>query len=320
MTGVQTCALPISVGLVDGFRLYKAAVWVSLAIAIPTTFARTGEFIPDVAFGLLNPGEAYQRGIAPVLPQIEYIRLVLAPILFCALPLGVVYWEKSGRINQIAYVVLIIHTFALFVAMGVNRGLFDTVFGISFAYAVNSIRRGNYSNRRLARIAIFMLPLLIAAIAFFVRGQLSRAGSGAGSGYFPAADRYSLIDPGKADGELGMFAAVLINQVTIYLTQGYYGASIVFDHGISQITYGFGHSDFLLRNGAKLFGDDVLQFSPVYQIEGSRGWLHGNFWFSVLPWVASDVGFTGALVIFFFLSFLYCSEIRGFIASGDWVA
>ena len=86
---------------------------------------------------------------------------------------------------------------------------------------------------------------------------------------------------------------------------------------MNATTYGFGHSDFLLRNAAKIFGDDFLGYSPIYALEEEKNWMHGNFWFSIIPWIASDIGFVGASLFLGALSFIYVYAVRIYIKSRD---
>lgn len=304
----------------SGDKLFKYGLMASFFLIFPTTFARTGSFFPDILFGLTDPGAAYQRALEPAFPQIEYLRIILSPLIFCTLPLGVMYFSRLNIWFKVAFLVYVVLYSALFVAMGVNRGVFDVVFGLLFAYATSKTQEGDKLNRALINAILLTTPALIGALILFINGQLDRSGSGAGIGYFLAADSFSSLDPTGASSTLEMYAVVLVNQLTIYLTQGFYGASLIFEKGIGQLTYGFGHSDFLLRNAAKFFGEDILSLSPIYEMESTNGWDHGNFWFSIIAWIASDVGFIGAIFVIFGLSFVYSRSLEIYLKSGDWMS
>ena len=312
--------LPSPMKISSGYRLFKFGLMASLFLIFPTTFARTGSFFPDTLFGLTNPGIAYQRALESTLPQIEYFRIILSPLIFCVLPLGIMYFARLNKFFKVALLVYVVLYSALFMAMGVNRGIFDVIFGLLFAYVTSKIREGTQLNGAVFKSILLTSPALIGALILFLNGQLDRSGSGASIGYFLAADRFSSLDPTTASGAFEIYAKVFINQVTIYLGQGFYGASLIFEKGIEQLTYGLGHSDFLLRNAAKFFGDEILSLSPIYDMESEHDWDHGNYWFSIISWIASDVGFFGAIFVIFGLSFLYSISLKIYFKSGDWLS
>lgn len=303
----------------DVLPFFKASLYISLLLLIPTTYARTGNFFPDFIFGLENPAEAYQRAVTSVFPEIEYVRMVLAPIIFCAFPLGVANWSRLTIRLKFLFLITIAHTILLFVSMGVNRGIFDAIFGGGYAYIISRAKEGVIFDFSRSKIFFFVFPLLILAFSFFVYGQLSREGSGAEAGYFPAADLYSTLKPDETETAFARYIYVLVNQVSIYLTQGYYGASLVYERSIDidALTFGVGHSDFLLRNFGKAFGDQFINNSPIYATEREMNWLHGNYWFSIIPWIASDVGFVGVPFVIFILSFIYSRSVRMYLVTGE---
>lgn len=304
----------------DELPFFKAALYTSFLLSVPTTYARTGNYFPDFILGIENPAEAYQRAITSAFPEIEYLRMALGPILFCAYPLGVANWSRLSARLRLLFVIMVVHTILLFVSMGVNRGIFDAIFGGIYVYIISRSKDGAPFNFRWPKILLFFFPLLMLALAFFVHGQLNRDGSGAAAGYFPAADLYSTLEPDSVGTDFMRYIYVLVNQVSIYLAQGYYGASLVYERGIDGLMFGVGHSDFLLRNFGKIFGDEFVSGSPIYSIEDGMGWLHGNYWFSIIPWIASDVGFVGVPFVMFILSYVYARSVRLYLVGGDWLS
>src|SRR5258708_38058009 len=78
--------------------LVKASLVVTLLLLIPTSLARTGKLLPDIVFGLTNPGAAYSSSILwrshwTVFTSVEYIRILIGPLLFLLFPLTLYYWQ-----------------------------------------------------------------------------------------------------------------------------------------------------------------------------------------------------------------------------------
>lgn len=300
----------------SGLRIFKLGLFLGIALAIPTTYARTGELIPNVLHGLTNPAEAYQRALAAT-PAIEYLRIVLAPLLFVILPFGIHYWHRLKTRIKVIFAIYALHIVALFISMGVNRGIFEILLGASFAYCLVRLNRNDFLQKGTLRLFAAGLFLFSLALLFFTHGQINREGSGALSGYFFAAGTYSSLDPSSTENLPLQYFYVLFNQLTIYISQGYYGAALIYERGIETLTYGLGHSDFLLRNAAKVFGEDILSHSPIYAMEHENNWQHGNFWFSIIPWIASDIGFLGAPICVALLAFSYTYAARSYLALRD---
>lgn len=300
----------------SGLIIFKLGLFLGIVLAIPTTYARTGALVPNVIHGLANPAEAYQRSLTAT-PGIEYLRISVAPLLFIVIPFGIHYWNQLNTKIKVAFSVYALHIVALFISMGVNRGIFEILLGSFFAYFLVRRTRSKFLEKRTLRIFATGLFLFSFALLFFTHGQINREGSGALSGYFFAAGTYSSLDPSLAESISLQYLYVLFNQLTIYLSQGYYGASLIYEKGLDTLTYGLGHSDFLLRNAAKIFGEDILSHSPIYAMEYEKGWEHGNFWFSIIPWIASDMGFVGTPICVTLLSFSYTYAVRSYLELRD---
>lgn len=303
----------------DARMLFRFGLWTSFILYLPTVYARTGSFLPDVLWSIRHPSEAYERSLQAVFPAVEYLRILVAPLLISMLPLGFSLEDQLSRPERRLYWGYLILFCLMFSAMGVNRGIFEVLLGVGFCACLVRARAGNLTvNLNLVKLTLLVV-LIGVGLAFFVKGQLNRTGSGAPIGYFPAAGLYSSLDPSEATGSLERYWRVLINQLSIYLVQGYYAGGLVFENWDGSGTFGFGYSDFLLRNAASVFGDDFLARSPVYAIEDQNGWLHGNYWFSIIPWIVSDVGYAGALLVFFGLAYMYSRAVSSYIRIGGHV-
>lgn len=304
----------------QGRHFLNWSIVISWILIFPTFYARTGSIFPDIIYGITYPGEAYRRGIEAAHPGLEYIRILFSPLLFIFLPLSVKYYSVLPLWRKGLVVLFVLANFALYISMGVNRGIVDYIVGGVFLYFVHISASSGLRIKSIWKIGLLLTPIFVGALVFFASGQLLREGSGAPIGYYPAADLYSSIRPQEIDDPLLRFVAVIYNQLTIYLVQGFYGAGLIFERGIEFSLYGVGNSDFLIRNAAKIFGDSVYHRSAIYAYEYSMGWLHGNFWFSIIPWVASDIGFAGVIFFSFLSAFAYSLAFFIYKKSSEWLS
>jgi hypothetical protein len=103
---------------------------------------------------------------------------------------------------------------------------------------------------------------------------------------------------------LGDTAGFPVAVFCMYLTGGYQGLSLSFDQPFVW-TRGVGHSYALTILLGKVLGLPVsVSDSYPYRVGAATGWDEAK-WHSVFPWLASDITFVGALVLFFFVAYVY---------------
>jgi hypothetical protein len=96
---------------------------------------------------------------------------------------------------------------------------------------------------------------------------------------------------------LGEGGRIGFESIARYLGQGYYALSMAF-HIDHTTTFGFGNSMFLARNADAIFGTDYFTTGSLPGLlEAQTGWSAVALWHSIYPWLASDFGFAGALVV-----------------------
>jgi len=301
---------------IDARKLFLISLWLSYAFYLPTVYARTGKLYPDFLWSLSHGSEAYERATQSVFPEIEYLRILCAPFLIGLIPLKFAANKTLSNRENAAFWVFIVLNCLMFVSMGVNRGIFESIFGVGFCAAMVRLKAGRRFWRLSGVTIMAALVAIVAGAVFFAEGQLNRSGSGALVGYFPAADVSSTLNPSMAESEFQKYLWVIVNQFSIYIAQGYYLGGAIFSNDNSGSTFGFGYSDFLLRNAATVFGDDFLARSPIYAFENSHDWIHGNYWFSIIPWFASDVGYLGAAIVLLLFAAIYSRAVSEFIRKG----
>ena len=288
----------------------RLAVWIAWLLAIPSSLSRTGELLPDVVEGIRNTGAVYNANFERLeagnpFVVVEYVRLLLSPFLVGLLPVAVVYWSRMSRGLKLAGLLAVAFHLSLYVATGTNKGLADSLVTLPWLVLVG-VSLGTLQLRVSRRtLVLAILALFVAFLAFFGAGQAQREGSVGELGVFNtgaeliAADRYDSISVHMSEP-----VRIVYESMTRYLGQGYYALSMTFDLEHDS-TLGFGHSMFLARNADAFFATDRFSAGSLPAIlEQQAGYGMMSRWHSIHPWLASDVGFTGALVVLGVLAYL----------------
>ena len=288
-------------------RLVRVSIFLSLVVLLPTSKFRTGQIIPDVLGGLTDPGEAYAwsqivRGAGQ--PFVEYVRILIGPFLAMALPLTVFYWRRMSWPLRLGGVISILGTVALFIAMGTNKAIADTVLLIPClifaAHCAGRIKLGRRGILGLAAASVLALGLFLAYFGFAVS---SRDGSMVAAGYF-AATHTHVDEDNFLVQHLSPVAANVLIGLDLYLTHGYYSLYLSLDEPFVPM-FGVGNSTFLYRQAARITGNaGILDLPYPVRIE-KYGWDSQLLWSSIYPWIASDVSFPGTIIVVFLIGRLF---------------
>lgn len=304
-------------GQVSFRRLIQVSLLLNWLLLFPTSFYRTGKLLPDVLAGFRNPGAAYAWSLswrAASWPVIEYVRVILGPFLFLLQPLVVFYWNSLSRCMRYLSVLYIALYLAVFVSMGTNKAIADVILVLPII-ALAARYAGMFRVRLRHRVFILacLLTAMVLFFAFFTVGQMTRPGSGAVTGYFPAADIFADQNhPLVRHLPLAIRAGVI--SLSSYLTQGYYALSLCLDKPFIPM-WGIGNSMFLYRNLSKLLGDESIARMPYPVRIEADGWDAYVYWSSIYPWLASDFSFLGTVLVIFLIGRLFAmswlDSIRG---------
>lgn len=266
----------------------------TLALALPTVFARTGELLPNLYEALMAPGEAYDsyqaaRGLAPI----EYLRMAAAPLLFLSAPLVIFYWPQLGRQTRILGVAAMASIAYIAIGTGTNQQLANLLVLAPWLIVARSHNRSSRFWKRMA-VAGGLILTVLGFAAFFNSGQATRVGSSARSGY----NFYTGI---VVDNEHWLMTESppafrpAVTASTSYLTHGYFALALSLDEGFEP-SYGLGNSLFTLRNSHVLpFIPEIRDRPYPVRIE-PYAWPHDRAWATIYPWLASDFTFPGALI------------------------
>lgn len=288
----------------------RTAVWIAWLMAIPSSLSRTGTMLPDVIEGIRNPGPVYNANFERLeagnpFVLVEYLRLLLSPFVVGLLPVAVVYWSRMSRGLKVAGLSAIAFHLSLYLATGTNKGLADALVSLPwlvFLGVTLGTLRLLVSSRTLL---VAFAALFVAFLGFFGAGQTQREGGAGEYGVFIAgsvtvmADRYDSISVHMSDAQ-----RIVYESMTRYVGQGYSALAMSFDLEHTS-TLGFGHSMFLARNADAIFGTDHFTAGSLPGLlEQETGWGMMSRWHSIYPWLASDFGFAGALVVLGLFAYL----------------
>ena len=255
----------------------------------------------SLAKRMLGPRPLRRRQkVCPLSSTCEYLRGHCSGFC-CRLP------SFTGRAldeNPIMGVAGILGTVALFIGMGTNKAIADTVLllpWMTFAGYKAGILPLN--RQRIVAIASCGVAAFILFLAFFAAGMLGREGSPVSVGFFPATG--SKVDTENVlIRQLGETPTAVVLGLDIYLTPGYYALSLALREPFVPM-FGVGNSTFLYRQAARLTGDNEILKAPYPVRIEKYGWDSDGLWSSIYPWIASDVSFPGTIVIVYLIGRLF---------------
>lgn len=280
---------------------------VALLVFLPTSAARTGHAIPRVVEGLNDPGVAYAASLRLREAETgfaEYLRILLGPILALSFPLTWFAFRRLTPLQRMLGITAMLSTVILFIAMGTNKAIADTVLLIPWMVWAGHLASVSRVTRKFG--------LLIAAVAllgftgflmFFTKTTAGRAGSITVAGILPTTGAY-VDTENKLTKDLPDSAAIGVYGLTHYLSSGYYAVYLSLKTPFVPC-YGVGNSMFLYRQVARVSGDKSILRRPYPVRIEQYGWDAYGLWSSIYPWLASDVSFPGVILVVFLIGRLF---------------
>jgi hypothetical protein len=117
----------------------------------------------------------------------------------------------------------------------------------------------------------------------------------------------------KFSGDLQLINAGILTGY-FYYTHAYHGLSNALNLPFKGTTLIFGHSDFSIRNLARVFGEEVLDYSYHYRLI-SENQHTSSLWITAYTWIASDVTFIGSFFLLYFFGSLFAKSWIGVLKS-----
>jgi hypothetical protein len=283
--------------------LVVICVAVDLLLLFPTSKLNTGAWIPNPFAALRDLGDAYDLSLKlrdSSTPYVNYVRILVSPLLAAATPLAVFYWSQLGWTTRILFVASVIGTLALFVAMGANAGIAHWMMLFPwFVIAGHLAGIQRISRRTWMAVGALQAATVVAFVVFFGATMVQRTGSFASAGLIESiAARTRTGGPDEAARKNRSATRIAAEGLASYLTQGYFAVYLSLQEPFVP-TYGVGNSVFLLRQAARLTGDASLLERPYPERLKKYGWNAYGLWATIYPWIASDVTFPGTVVVVF---------------------
>jgi hypothetical protein len=189
----------------------------------------------------------------------------------------------------------------MFVAMGTNKAIADLAILSPWMLVARHFSTSQLKIKHGIAVVLTASVLAIFFLGFFSSTQESRATSAARAGYFPylgirADYSHPLLrnmPPEFQTGVLGLAG---------YVGQGYYALYLALDRQFVP-SFGVGHSMFLTRQAARLPGFQWIADTPYPVRIEPDGWSAFGLFSSIYPWIASDVGFPGTIIVVFLIGY-----------------
>jgi hypothetical protein len=299
-------------------RFIRLSAIAVLIMFLPTLWVRTGGEM-NVSLGFTDPGAAYNITRAAVSQitgahgYVEYIRLVLSPLLWPIYPLTIVFWHRLTTPIRIIAVAAVIGDAVTYIAIGTNKGLADVTLLAPWLLLLRSRTPGKLlSFRRVVATGLVLLVLGTVFLSYFGRSVEGRSGGT----HYEAIDLGAgiALPPASSDGLDGIRVAAgswiganTWNSISAYVTQGYYGLALSLEEPFVW-TYGVGNSRILTWIVEKLLGLNInIIYNRTYAVRAAVdfGWQSEVHWHSIYPWLASDVSFWAVPVVVFIIGYLF---------------
>lgn len=222
----------------------------------------------------------------------EYIKMFFGYFIFGFFPVYLAKFPSLSLLYKFLGLLVIFLTILFFVLSGTNRVIFNFIIILAIFY-LNSFKL----NYKSFLFFIVFPVILYFAFIFFTKGQLTRYGSAALTGYDPNLGSYTEWY-GEDSLVLTGFSAL-----TTYLIQGYRALDLGLNIEINW-TYGLGNSTFFSRQVDKIFYTNISEQTLPAKIE-YFGWDRYNYWSSFYGWWVSDIGYLGVIFLMIFIGFYF---------------
>ena len=263
--------------------------------------------LTNVIDALNNPGEAYYS--EGDMEQNSYLTIILSPIKWIVIPLGIYSWDKLSKIYRYIALAIIVISAISWLGIGVRKGIFDlmvTILFIVLALKPQFILLAKWRRR----ITLYLGVSIIIFIVYFIYSNLSRAGFDS----FDALVLMSTLDYRPFYLEfIPLPITTAIAFVTSYLCQGYYALALSLEIGILPLAP-MGMSWFTIAL-AKKFDYDPTSDTYMHLLESNHNIDMSINWHSIYVWLANDFSFLGVPIVIYFVGYFlaqtWCDSVVG---------
>lgn len=267
----------------------SALYYISYGVTYLSQYGMLG--VGAITEALRNPGDAYISKFAVVetlqatstaAQAVTLASALAAPLI----PFLIVYWKRLSGLLRL-FAIGAVMTYALFfLSIGTLVGLGNIVVFAIAGILVLQARRTTGPGRKQRTVVVLGVIAALAFAAYMSYNQGSRLQTtGVSDRYQPNPIIQSLTNEQFARG-----VAVAV----FYPTHGYQGLAYNLETPF-EWAGGRGASRALDSYFAQYgVADSVSDRTYPARTESRTGWPAGMYWSTVYPWLASDLGFTGA--------------------------
>lgn len=288
--------------------------WLALLVLVGIVLGFAADFSRGASIGLaledaLAADENYSGG-----GFLGYVRSMFSVLTLPFLAISIVSIKKTSNLSKVVFFLLVIRIlYASFVGSS-RHGVFMLLI-VSFFSILALI----YSRQTKIKIKTFVIGAVVCATLFLAYSsylQVARQLDTVASNYVSMIennpnyeyDHDSALVP-HLPATMDLYKSGILTGY-FYFSHAYVGLGNALNLPFKGTTLFFGHSDFTIRNLARILGDEVYQFSyPHRLIAEELGYKH--HWYTAYAWLASDTTFVGSIaVVFFFGSMFAKSWVR----------
>lgn len=296
-----------------GYKLWiYAGLIVTFISALMFLKARGWSFsLSTLIASMSNPGEAYYTDTdEDALHSSNYFSVMLSPIKWATLPLGVYFWDKLSNF----YKLLVILTFliGLFVSLcsGVRKGLADTILIVIFCI-IARIPNLIIIKKKRRKLQLYSISAIIIFLIYFIYSNISRSG---GDG-FESLSFFDISNIKSVYLDYLPFPLVIaLAFITSYLCQGYFALAKGLSYGILSPTI-FGSSFFLIRIAKDICGYDPTPDTYMWILQENEGISITINWHTLYLWLANDFTFLLVPIIIYYIGYFFsktwCDAVYG---------
>ncbi|MDD3029615.1 MAG: hypothetical protein PHS57_04975, partial [Alphaproteobacteria bacterium] len=291
-----------------------------IVLLFPASFIYTGKWPWDAYDAFVCPGKAYaemlhvaQTGNVTLRRAFSLIAATFAPFVFCAVPFGLMMWEKLRRWEKGLLVLAFFCPVVFSTLRGTDKETADVVLALLLVTLVKGAQFLIHGKAEVSRrvvgglVLVTLVGTLFAGISFEEKKKARYRDACSPAflleqAWTPQklrAEENNVLTEKDIDDVRKIVTSSPFGMATAYLAQGYYGLSLTLNHTFEPM-YGLGHSPVLMMYVAPRVSADFPNRSYLYK-GAQEGWSDKSHWSTIVAWLANDISFYG--VPFFFLIF-----------------
>lgn len=292
---------------------------IAALLLIPSSYIYADRWPWEVFDALQDQNQAYKNLQSQLVVTegqrgpIAFVRALTAPLTFCVVPLGIMYWRKLDNLVRV-FVVLAAGSSIIFsILRGTDREMADLLI-IGGSALLVAMARSDSGFVNLVKQ--YWKPVILALIFFSIATSLytSRKSDRLG-GYDNKLTVCANTSGICADIDAPYLKYVPLAQrfsISLFVlsnSSGFYGMYLATEKDLRS-TFGFGHSPAMLAVYQLVTGDKDFAERTYTRRNSDDGWSDENYWSSLITWIANDVGFPGAVVILGILGYAWARSWR----------